>query len=603
MKKTIKRIIQTVLALLVIVIGAAFALVYFVDPNQYRDRITAKVSESLAQELRINGELRWSLWPSFALELNQVELDNPQHFEPRNMLKAKQIVISLELAPLLNRELAINRIDLRNAELTIVTRPDGISNLDHILGSGPSTKDDQDTGLRSGPVRLENVILTLIDQKTNSVQVLEIEQAQLDFYAANEELPFSIDADLYDAGNPVLTDFHATGNVLLPSDNSPILLSKLQLAGALSGLGDDFRLDGAVSIDTRNGLLVELRNASGQLNGNRFQLEASLRSGDTSTIGFDLSGKSLDLDSLLGGDGSADDTGSSLEEDLDWLKTTNLNGRINFDSVSFNQIDLKALSARITSKGGNLVVAPFSASAFGGRIEGSLQVNLNQTPVSVRFSPIMSDIDIGAISEHLTGTRLVEASGDLAMDLSGDGLDPSALLKTLSGSGEYALGSGELLGMDMNALIDEILGAQSLQGFDRAFSGTTSFNLMSGELVAERGILKTPGLLLQSDSFDISGSGNINLATENLDYRLRLQLKGALKDKLAAKAGVLEDGLIPLKISGSLVAPSISFDTSSLVQRRVESALDKNKDELKTKIFGHLFGKDNDTKDAGDPDG
>ena len=241
MSKTFRRVMQTGLVFLLIVIFVAAGLILLVDPNDYRDEITAKASDALAQELRINGELSWSFWPSFALELDQVELDNPENFEPRNMLTADQLAISLEIGPLLRREIQIKRVDLRNAEMTIVTREDGISNLDHILNSSSSEGESADgVGLRSGPVRLENVDLTVLDETTDSSQRLEILLAELDYYAADEELPFTIAGDVFDGGNPVLSDLSASGEVVIPSDNSPIRVLNLDLAGALSGLSDHF---------------------------------------------------------------------------------------------------------------------------------------------------------------------------------------------------------------------------------------------------------------------------------------------------------------------------------------------------------------------------
>jgi AsmA protein len=266
MSKTFKRVMQTALVFLLIVIFAVAALILLIDPNDYREQITAKASESLAQDLRINGEMSWSFWPSLALQLDQVELDNPDNFERRNMLSADEISVSLELAPLLSREFVIKRVDLRNADVTIVTRKDGISNLDHILTSSASAESsDEDGGIRSGPVRLEKVSITLLDEATDSSQLLDIDLAQLDYYAANENLPFSIDADVSDGGNQVLTGVVATGEVVIPSDNTPITVANLDLSAALSGLSDQFNLEGNVSIDTRNGLLVEMKNGTAQL--------------------------------------------------------------------------------------------------------------------------------------------------------------------------------------------------------------------------------------------------------------------------------------------------------------------------------------------------
>ena len=601
MKNLIKRLIVVLVSFLALALIVVIALVLLVDPNKYRDQIAAKASESLNQDLRINGELSWSVWPSLAVELNDVELDNPDHFNARNMLTAERIAVSMELGPMMKNEIEINSMSLENATLTIITTAEGISNIDHLLDGGESagSENEQDTAVRSGKIQLQNVTLILLDEKTAGRQELIIRNAQLDKFEVDTELPFSLEADLLDGGNPVLIDFRSTGKLTMPSGNTPISMRDFEIRGSLSGIGEDFRLHGDISLDTRNGLLIEFSDGSGSLDGDEFSLTASLLSGDISKIGFSLNSNYIDLDRMFGGSTEGTTAPSSTEDDLQWIRETDLDGRIDFKQVRFNQMDINDMTARISSSGGLLDVDPFSATTFGGQIEGSLAIDLNKTPVDVQLSTVFSAMDLGALSEHLTGTELVIATGDLSMDLAGAGLDPTALLSSLSGSGQYVLESGELLGMDINALIDEVLGDRSVAGFEHAFAGSTGFDLMAGEITANAGMLGTPGLTLQTEAFDLTGDGVVDLGAGNLNYKMQLQLKGELKDRVAREISLLKNGMIPLTVSGGLEAPSIGFDSSTLVQ----SAVDDEVDRAKNRLLNKLFGGDEEEESGNEPDG
>ena len=63
MKSLVKILLITVAGLVGVVIIASVALLLFVDPNDYRDRISAGVKEATGRDLTIEGELSLSVFP------------------------------------------------------------------------------------------------------------------------------------------------------------------------------------------------------------------------------------------------------------------------------------------------------------------------------------------------------------------------------------------------------------------------------------------------------------------------------------------------------------------------------------------------------------
>ena len=80
MKKLFKWILALVGIVVVLLVVATVVLPMVVDPNDYKDEISAAVSEKTGRELTIGGEIKWSVFPSIGLELSDVSLGNPEGF-------------------------------------------------------------------------------------------------------------------------------------------------------------------------------------------------------------------------------------------------------------------------------------------------------------------------------------------------------------------------------------------------------------------------------------------------------------------------------------------------------------------------------------------
>ncbi len=115
------------LKILGIVIGSLVGLLVlggvaiwlFVDPNDYKDRISAAVQDSTGRTLSLPGELKLSLFPWIAIETGEAALGNPAGFGDEPFLTLQRAKLSVKLMPLLRRELEVGRIEIDGLDLRL----------------------------------------------------------------------------------------------------------------------------------------------------------------------------------------------------------------------------------------------------------------------------------------------------------------------------------------------------------------------------------------------------------------------------------------------------------------------------------------------------
>lgn len=129
-----KLLLIVTIPLLVIVLAIA-ALLFFVDPNQFKPLIVEQTKKHTGMDLVVEGDISWRFFPSLGLSLGQTELRNPSGFKHENLLKINAIDVDVSVMPLLDNELYIGNILLDGAEIYLETKKDGTSNLDALTKS------------------------------------------------------------------------------------------------------------------------------------------------------------------------------------------------------------------------------------------------------------------------------------------------------------------------------------------------------------------------------------------------------------------------------------------------------------------------------------
>lgn len=108
----VKKLLIGLAVVIVLVIVAAIAVPLFIPLDTYKAKIVALVKSETGRDLKIAGPVHFSLFPSVALEANDVSLSNPQGATSPNMVQLKTLDVELKLLPLLHGGLEISEFKL-----------------------------------------------------------------------------------------------------------------------------------------------------------------------------------------------------------------------------------------------------------------------------------------------------------------------------------------------------------------------------------------------------------------------------------------------------------------------------------------------------------
>jgi AsmA protein len=134
--KPFKIILSTIAALVLLLIAAVCILPFAIDPNDFKPEIAAAVKDKIGRELRLNGELKLSLFPWIGISTGKISLSNALGFQDQPFATIEEGNIKVLLLPLLSKEIKVSRIILKGLSLNLARNKQGITNWGDLTDSG-----------------------------------------------------------------------------------------------------------------------------------------------------------------------------------------------------------------------------------------------------------------------------------------------------------------------------------------------------------------------------------------------------------------------------------------------------------------------------------
>ncbi|MBT8447373.1 MAG: AsmA family protein, partial [Gammaproteobacteria bacterium] len=148
MGKALKWLFGLVGLLVVIVIAAIIILPMVIDPNDYKDEITAQVKKSTGRDLTIRDPMELSVFPNIAVRLGGVTVSNAPGFGADPFAEVEELDLRVAFMPILSGSLEIDTVVLRGMALNLARNKSGKSNWDDLTegkeAAGPRDDDDDE---------------------------------------------------------------------------------------------------------------------------------------------------------------------------------------------------------------------------------------------------------------------------------------------------------------------------------------------------------------------------------------------------------------------------------------------------------------------------
>jgi AsmA protein len=405
----------------------------------------------------------------------------------------------------------------------------------------------------------------------------------------------------------------------------------ITVAGSLTGqkLLSDLSLSGAVDIrefDPRNLLDVfkvqletadsaVLHRASAKANLLYTSRELGLRDMqlklDDSTLtgrvglegdklAYSLSVDDINVDRYLppSSDSAAPADEGSLDEvdlPLDALRKLNAAGDLKFGKAKFSGLTLTNASFGLAAANGKLRLTP-KASLYGGTWNGQIDLDVQASAAKATIAQQLEHVDLVPLGKDLLGSADVAGIGDVKLDLVASGSNVGEMRRGLDGNVSFNVQNGALEGIDLwyelrraRARLDK----DPEPDRDNAPRRTT-FQSLAASGVVQDALLTNRDLTGVLDFMRITGTGTVNLLDDKIDF----DLKAAIVDgpKLQSDPAMVKyaGDTLPLRVTGTIDAPSVLPDFGAIVKSRVtkevNQKLEEKKDEASDKIRDRLRG-------------
>ncbi len=153
MNKYLKYALWVLGGFALLVSGALAYVVLTFDPNAYKPEIMQVVKESTQRTLKLDGDVKLTLFPRIGAHLGAISLSEFQ--SEQEFASIKSADISLALWPLLNKHVVINQVALSGVKLQVIKNKNGKLNLDDLMGQKPASGSPAGAPQPKTPVNFE----------------------------------------------------------------------------------------------------------------------------------------------------------------------------------------------------------------------------------------------------------------------------------------------------------------------------------------------------------------------------------------------------------------------------------------------------------------
>lgn len=592
----------------VVLLGVAAAILSTLDFNEYKQQIADEAKKATGRELAIAGDLRLNVFTlNPGLAVDGVRFANAAWGSKPDMATIKRFEVKVSLLPLLSGTLDVDRVVISGADILLERNKAGKGNYEFgpAEKAEPAKKDGAgDAGqlpnLALREVSIEDARLTYKDAQSGQTLVLTIDRLAL---SGGSDLPLDVtlkgsynDAPFSMTGGmgsmlalvggedpwPVSIKAEAGGATVAVKGKigNPAAVSGLDLSVSVAGqdlsalsaiaqapvppLGPysiTAKIKGALekaievpSLNVKMGESALAGKATLQLKG-RPVLTASLAS--------DLIKLSDFVKEPQGGKPAESDKGAEKKPaagaadkrvfpadplPVDGLKAADANIDLAVKKLLANGIPVDDIQVKLRLRNGDLTVKPLAAKIAGGVIDGNVRLNAARGTPALDVAISGKKIDVGRLLAAMDVTDLLSGTLNTDVALKGQGQSVRTLMASLNGKTNIVMGKGR---MKSDALDIYAGGAAKLltQVVVGKKSEYTVINCFVNQFDVQKGVAKSKILLFDTEYTTVTGKGEINLGTEEIDYQVDPRPKS-----------VTVNTAVPVQITGMIGDPSISLN-------------------------------------------
>lgn len=614
-----RRVLTTLMILLVVLVAGLSALVLLVNPNDFRAYMVRQVEARSGYELKLDGPLRWHVWPQLSILSGRMSLTAPGASQP--LVSADNMRLDVALIPLFSHQLQVDQVMLKGAVIQLTPQTEAVRKADAPVAPRENTLpyEPSDTGwsFDIGNLKVADSVLVFQHEGDEQVTVrnINLKMEQDANHIATVEFSGRVNRDQRDLNLSMNANVNASDYPhRLTADVQQL---NWQLTGAdlpTAGITGQGTLQAVWHEENKQ---LELNALNLQANDSTLKGQASVSLAEKPKWVFDLQFDKLNLENLLppqpnaAADGDVAQTGQSqaakprpvISSNLDQPDYNGLRGftadiLLKANSVRWRGIDFTDVSSQMFNHNGLLVISELSGKMGAGNMSLPGTLDVRKDVASAEFQPRLENIEIGAILKAFNYPIDLTGQLTLAGDFSGTKIDAEAFRRDWQGQAHVELKDTRMEGLNFQQLVQQAVERSSNVKAQENYDSATRLDNFTSELTLDNGKLSLDEMQGTSSLLSLTGEGKLDLVEETADTRFNVRVLSGWEGE-GELIDFLKETPIPLNVYGKWQALNYSLQVDQILRkhlqdeakRRLNSWADRNKDSQTGKDVKKLLDK------------
>ncbi|BCA39053.1 outer membrane assembly protein AsmA [Kluyvera ascorbata] len=607
-----RRILTTLMILLVVLVAGLSSLVLLVNPNDFRSYMVKQVEARSGYQLQLDGSLRWHVWPRLSILAGRMTLTAPGATAP--LVRADNMRLDVALLPLLSHQLQVKQVMLKGAviQLTPQTEAECAQNAP-VAPKGtslPQEPGDRGWSFDIGALQVVDSVLVFQHEDDEQVTVRDIRlqmeqdanhQAEVDFSGRlnrdQRDLTLSFSAQVQAGDYPQRLDAQ---------------LSQLswQLQGAdlpPQGISGNGSLNASWQDAAKK---LSFSNLSLTANDSTLAGSGSVILGDSPVWVLNLQSDKLNLDNLLlhsdilpnGGNGvqKAQATPKQPRPIIaNGVRVVPYSGLSGFEGtlamtakqISWRGMPFTNVSIAASNQRGLLQITQLEGSLDGGTLSLPGTLDARDGTPQAEFQPKLDNIQIGSLLKAFNYPINMTGKMSLAGDFSGTVIDANHFRRDWQGQASIEMQNTRTEGLNFQQLVQQAVERSTDVRAQENYDSATQLDEMTTDIDLDSGILTLSNIRGSSSLMTLNGKGTLNLLKEEGDLQFAVQVidgwqgQGKLIDMLKQTA-------IPLRVYGKWSALNYSLQVDQILRRQLQNEAKRRLNDWAERNKGTQSGKE-----------
>lgn len=600
----IKKILVTLLILILLTAIGIVSLIVFVDPNNYRGFISDTVKDKTGYELTIDGNLRWHIWPQISILTDSVKLSDIDAKKP--ILTADNMRLDVELFPLFSKKLVVKNVFIKSAIINITDDSKG-QVYKHKAEQLPSTDESQTTQTKQQKdsskwaftlnklevsdstivlqnkddfINFRNINLAII-QKADKKITIDV-KGNIDRNQQNFSYLADADVDLTLFPEKAIIDLKKFDYTY-----KGIALPTKELKGNLKGV-INYQHNSKQLTSKDLSFSVNENYFSGALNANfdkKPYIDLTVTSNELNLTPFLEKDKKTNENITIQQTPPVVSNVTKVDNELNFLNSFNAKAKLNIKKLNINKMILNDIDVALTNNDGVATFQNISFDFAKGHIAATGMANGKQKYTQIKLIPKVTNIDLNTFFNQMETPNDLEGLFNASGEIEVNTLSGNKLLESLKGNLSINVTNAKLNKININSIIEnaatkytkDISSTENMKNY-------TEFSKISTDAYLNKGNLELTTLNALSPTLEvIDGSGRVGMTQKDLDINMNIKILGGWNGKSNTIAK-LQKLVIPLRIYGQFSKLHYQLDIGQVIKDLFNDKLQESLDKFRIKL-------------------